>query len=175
MGSLISLFGSSAFGALFGSLFSWLNKREERAELAEKNAHEEKMQGIANTQALALASKAIEGTVVAGEQVVAAKEADAFVASQQSAFQATTSHAVEIARGLMRPLITCYVLGVATYFAYNISALVGGLKTLDPAATFALYGNIIDEIFFLANLCVSWWFGARGSSKRVTQVAANQS
>lgn len=166
MSALLSLFGSSAFGALFGSLFAWLNRREERAEQALKFQHDEKMAELQTQKELSLADKKMEAVRVEGEQVVAAKEVDAFTASQASAFMPTSSHLIEVVRGAMRPLITMYILTVATYFAYNVSGLVGGMQALNTAALFELYATIINEIFFLANLCVSWWFGARGSSRK---------
>lgn len=125
-----------------------------------------------NIQALALADKARAQTQTAGEQAVASKEADAFVASQSAAtISETTSNSIWVnvstfIRGVIRPLITSYLLAIATYFGYNVGLLVQGLKAFDNAALFTLYAQVINEVFFLTNLAVSWWFGARGSSPR---------
>lgn len=173
MSLLLSLFGNGVLGSLFGSLFAWLNKREEIKEKQVQNDHDEKMLGLQNAQALALADKQIQGVKEAGEQAVAGKEADAFTASQVAANQPDAPSAslwlniCSSIKGLMRPLITCYVLAISTYFGYNVGLLVQGLKAFDNTALFALYAQVINEVFFLTNLAVSWWFGARGSSARI--------
>jgi hypothetical protein len=190
MSILLSLFGNGVLGSLFGSLFSWLNKREEIKQQQAQFTHDENMLKAQNEQALALATKQIEGVKEAGEQAVAGKEADAFTASQVAAnapaaqLIVSTSIWLNIAqfirvivsvfKELMRPIITCYVLGLATYFGYNIGLIVQGLKAFDNAALFALYGQVIGEVFFLTNLAVSWWFGARGSSPRFSFSQAKQ-
>ena len=70
MSMILSILGSSAFGTALGSFFQWLNRKEERASLAEKNRHDEAMQTLANSQAIALADKGIEAAKEAGKTAV---------------------------------------------------------------------------------------------------------
>jgi hypothetical protein len=162
--AIISFLGSGAFGSIIGALFAWLNRREERAVQAEKYKHEQAMVGLQNQQNLLLADKAKEQVREAGQQAVAKAEVDAFAKSQET-FRPKTAF-MEVVNGVIRPLITIYLLVAGTYIAFEVNTLVGGLKSFDPATLFTLYGSVIDQVFFLLNLTVSWWFGARGSSPR---------
>jgi hypothetical protein len=174
MGTLISFLGSGAFGSLLGSAFAWLNRREERAAQKDKFAHDEAMAKLENDQQIAMANKAIEQTTETGKQVVAAKEADAFTESQKAANTAAVSSSPtlsairDVLNGIVRPVVTLYTLVLATVLSFQIARLVGGLGSLDHAALVTMYAGVIDQIFFLTNLTVSWWFGARGNSTRIT-------
>lgn len=128
--------------------------------LAEKNRHDEQMLGLQNQQALALADKAREGVVAAGEQAVAKVEADAFVESQKASGVPIS----ELLKSWVRTLIVVYLLVLATILTLKVGRLVGGLESLDPKVLIPLYADIIAQVFFLVNLAVSWYFGSRGTS-----------
>jgi hypothetical protein len=166
MTALLSVLTSGAFGSALGSLFQWLNRKTELAAKKMEYEHEEKMADLKNQQALALADKAKEQVREAGEQTVAKVEADAFVESQKST--STTTPLSDMLKSWMRASITAYLLILGTYLAWNIGRLVGGLESLDTAILIPIYTDIIAQVFFLVNLTVSWFFGARGtaSSKR---------
>jgi hypothetical protein len=153
MGTILSILTSGAFGSLFGSLFQWLNRREE-------NQHAEKMAALANQQQLALADKAREGVVAAGEQAVAAIEAGAFSESQKSSFAPIG----ETIKSWVRAAVVGYLLLLATFLAAKVGRLVGGLESLDPGILIPMYSEIIAQVFFLTNLSISWYFGARGTA-----------
>ena len=119
--------------------------------------HEQAMAQIQNAQQLAMADAALKQTAEIGKQVVLAEEAKAFTESQTAAKDQWK---------WVRPAIAFYLLGVSTYFAVEISVLVGGLKELEKSQLLIMYASIIDQIFFLTNLAVSWFFGSRGSSSR---------
>lgn len=160
MSAILSVLGSGAFGSAIGSLFQWLNRKAEiQAKVAEYK-HDEQMATLKNQQDLALADKAREQVVAAGEQAVAKVEADAFVESQK----ATGVPISEILKSWVRTGIVCYLLILATFLAAKVGRLVGGLDTLDPKVLMPLYADIICQVFFLVNLAVSWYFGARGTS-----------
>lgn len=128
--------------------------------LGEKNRHDEAMMNLQNQQALALADKAREGVVAAGEQAVAKVEADAFVESQK----VTGVPISELLKSWVRTGIVCYLLILATILTLKVGRLVGGLESLDPKVLIPLYADIIAQVFFLVNLAVSWYFGSRGTS-----------
>lgn len=148
--TIIGFLGSGAFGSIVGAFFGFLNRKGDQA-------HAQAMAALSNEQALALADKAREQVSEAGRQVVAATEASAFVESQKAAIEQWR---------WVRPVLTCYLVGVMTYLAIGISSIVGGLDAFDKTAMFALYSEVVGQVFFLVNLAVSWWFGARGSSPR---------
>ena len=61
-------------------------------------------------------------------------------------------------------LPTTPLLLLATFLAMKVGRLVGGLESLDTAVLMPLYADIVAQVFFLVNLAVSWYFGARGTS-----------
>lgn len=160
MGTLLSILGSGAFGSALGSFFQWLNRKAEISAKTAEFKHAEAMLGLQNQQALALADKAREGVVAAGEQAVAKVEADAFVESQK----ATTIPMGELLKSWVRTGVVCYLLLLASFLAAKVGRLVGGLESLDTAVLMPMYADIIAQVFFLTNLAVSWYFGARGTS-----------
>ena len=160
MSAILSILGSGAFGSALGSLFQWLNRKVEIQAKAAEYKHAEAMIEIGNKQAIALADKAMQQTREAGEQTVAKLEADAFVESQK----APTVPIGEILKSWVRTAIVAYLLLLATFLAMKVGRLVGGLESLDTAVLMPLYADIVAQVFFLVNLAVSWYFGARGTS-----------
>ena len=160
MSAILSILGSGAFGSALGSLFQWLNRKAEIQAKAAEYKHAEAMIEIGNKQAIALADKAMQQTREQGEQAVAKVEADAFVESQK----APTVPIGEILKSWVRTAIVGYLLLLATFLAMKVGKLVGGLESLDTAVLMPLYADIVAQVFFLVNLAVSWYFGARGTS-----------
>lgn len=160
MSAILSILGSGAFGSALGSLFQWLNRKAEIQAKAAEYKHAEAMIEIGNKQAIALADKAMQQTREQGEQTVAKLEADAFVESQK----APTVPIGEILKSWVRTAIVGYLLLLATFLAMKVGKLVGGLESLDTAVLMPLYADIVAQVFFLVNLAVSWYFGARGTS-----------
>ena len=160
MSAILSILGSGAFGSAIGSLFQWLNRKAEIQAKAAEYKHNEAMVDLQNKQAIALADKAMQQTREAGEQTVAKLEADAFVESQK----APTVPIGEILKSWVRTAIVGYLLLLATFLAMKVGKLVGGLESLDTAVLMPLYADIVAQVFFLVNLAVSWYFGARGTS-----------
>ena len=160
MSAILSILGSGAFGSAIGSLFQWLNRKAEIQAKSAEYKHAEAMIDLQNKQAIALADKAMQQTREAGEQTVAKLEADAFVESQK----APTVPIGEILKSWVRTAIVAYLLLLATFLAMKVGRLVGGLESLDTAVLMPLYADIVAQVFFLVNLAVSWYFGARGTS-----------
>lgn len=160
MSAILSILGSGAFGSALGSLFQWLNRKTEIAAKSAEYKHAEAMLELQNKQAIALADKAMQQTREAGEQAVAKVEADAFVESQK----APTVPIGEVLKSWVRTAIVAYLLLLATFLAAKVGRLVGGLESLDTAVLMPLYADIVAQVFFLVNLAVSWYFGARGTS-----------
>ena len=160
MSAILSILGSGAFGSALGSLFQWLNRKAEIQAKSAEYKHAEAMINLQNQQAIALADKAMQQTREQGEQAVAKLEADAFVESQK----APTVPIGEILKSWVRTAIVAYLLLLATFLAMKVGRLVGGLESLDTAVLMPLYADIVAQVFFLVNLAVSWYFGARGTS-----------
>jgi hypothetical protein len=73
-------------------------------------------------------------------------------------------------RGIMRPLLTAYLVGISsyiTYLAWEIVQKYGTGMTSNEAT--AIYQSVIEVILYLTVSCVTWWFGDRTMSKYIMQ------
>ncbi len=171
--TVAGIFTSSAFGAVTGMVGSWLTKREERETLKVQQTHEAKMRELdikeaekEHAQALQLVDKAIDQAEAEGRIASDVAAARAFAASQKAGNQSSGVKVVDAAKTLMRPLITVYLLVIASYLVIEINTITGGLTQLPASALLSLYEQVLDEMIFLTTTAVTWWFGARPSSKR---------
>jgi hypothetical protein len=168
MGWIVDLFSTGGMGAIIGLAGSWLTKRENRKE-AELNLQREielgklRLDELAaeSEHELAMADKQMQRAELEGDIVVEKAEVDAFTESLKAQAKSTGILIIDAVRGLMRPLITVFLLGVSTWLACSVNDLVGGLSSLDSKAIYALYDQIIQQIIFLTVTAVTWWFGSR--------------
>jgi hypothetical protein len=159
LSGLLSLFTSPILGGVVGFLGSWLTKREERKTLQINLTHTVTMAELNHRNKIneLKAEGDIADIVVQGE---------AFKSSQTHGNTNSGVKWVDGVRSLMRPLITTYLLAIASYLGYALSSMVGGLDSLNPSEILALYKEIVLSLLALTNLAISWWFGSRGSSKK---------
>jgi len=159
MSSILSFLVSPALAALFGSLFQWLNRKEERAAQKDKFAHEEQMQQIANNQQIAIAEKQLQQVVVQGQIDVEKEDAASFGKSQaiSSPFSETLKSWARLALVALQGIV-CTTLTVMIY------RQVGGLSSMDKAALIALFSDSVATCFYLYIIGFCWFFGARGSA-----------
>lgn len=68
---------------------------------------------------------------------------------------------VDTVRGLLRPLVTLYLVGIATYLAVWAFGKIG----LDPNMAGEITKYCVYTCMDLTALCVSWYFGARQIDK----------
>lgn len=169
MNTILSFLVSPALAALFGSLFQWLNRKEERAAAKDKMAHDEAMQKIQNDQQIALADKQIQGVVVQGQVDVEKEDAASFGKSQaiSSTFSETLKSWARLALVALQGIV-CTTLTVMIY------RQVGGLSSIDKAALIALFSDSVATCFYLYIIGFCWFFGARGfagstAKKRATK------
>lgn len=159
MSMLLSFFGSTAFGTMLGSLFGWLNRREENKDKANQRLHEREMQKLQFDHEVTLAEKKIQEVETAGQVAVDQVEAEAFKVSQVS-----TSPVSDLIKSWVRVVITLWILALCSSISFKISALVGGLESMPVAWLTEEYKFIIGELFCLCGTVVGWFFAARGSS-----------
>jgi len=168
--SILSIMTSGGFGAVTGLIGGYLTKVENRKMKALDHAHEQSMGELSireltleHTQALELKDKEAMLAEVEGDIIVEGKEADAFVESIKGQGKATGIGFVDAIRGLMRPLITVFLLWVVWQIYADVDALVGGLEAMPMIALAALYAEIVSSIIFLTTTAVAWWFASRGA------------
>ena len=75
---------------------------------------------------------------------------------------------IDAIRGVMRPMITAYMMVIMTWIATEIAAAVGGIDSMDSNQVWQLWILIIESIIYLTTTAVTWWFGSRPSSRRTT-------
>lgn len=171
--AIVGILSSSGLGAAVGALGSYLTKREERERDKVNNEHEFRMAELdlreaaqEQSHALALADKKLELTEAEGEIAHDIGELNAFTQSIMGQLKQTGIQFVDAIRGLMRPIITTYLLVISSYLAYRIGTVVGGIESLPADDMFALYKEIISGVLFLTTVAVTWWFGSRPSGHR---------
>lgn len=180
---LVDLLTTTSTGGIIGVLGSWLTKREERKNLQLKYDHDLKMSEIRKEEAkieaeheLAMADKQVERAQVEGELAIGEVEMKAFTEGLKEQSKTYGIRLVDSVRGLMRPLITVYLLVIATFIMIQIHNLVGGFDTVicgpnsvescNPDTAINTYKSVIDQVLFLTATAVTWWFGSRPSSQR---------
>lgn len=170
---LLSLFSSTGAGSIVGMVGSWLTKREERKNLQLVNEHEKAManirvheQKLEASHELAMADKQLESAEVEGNIAIDQGEIAAFNTSLLQQSKSTGIAFVEAIRGLMRPLITLYLLVLVTYLAYKISVLVNGLESISSDELVSLYQQMIHFFLSITSTAICWWFGSRPSTQR---------
>ena len=172
MDSLIGLFSTGGMGAIIGLAGSWMTKREDRKK-AELDLQREieignlrlKELEAESSHELAMADKEMERAEVEGDIAIESAEIGAFTESLKAQAKSTGIVFVDAVRGMMRPVITVFLLGLSTWLAVTVHTLVGGLKTISMTELFDLYEIIIQQIIFLTVTAVTWWFGSRPSKR----------
>ena len=170
MGWITDIVTSGGMGAIIGLAGSWMTKREDRKK-AELDLERELKVGelrlkeleAESNHELAMADKAMERAEVEGNIAIESEEIAAFAESLKSQAKSTGIIFVDAVRGLMRPTITVFLLGLSTWMAIAVHKLVGGLDSLPANELFALYKLIIMQVIFLTVTAVTWWFGSRPS------------
>lgn len=171
---LLSFLTSSTAGGIIGVVGSWLTKREERKNAQLKFDYDVKMAEIRSAEAkaeaeheLAMADKQMERAQVEGNIALGEAELSAFQESLREQSKVYGIKIVDAVRGLMRPLITIYLLIIATLLMTKINELVGGVgNSFSPDELIQTYKGVIDQLLFLTATAVTWWFGSRPSSHR---------
>lgn len=172
----LSFLTSSTAGGIIGVIGSWLTKREERKNSQLKLDYEIKMAEIRREEAkaeaeheLAMADKQMERAQVEGNIAIGEAELNAFQEGLREQSKTYGIKIVDSIRGLMRPVITLYLLIIATLLMVKIHELVGGMENaFSPEELIKTYKAVIDQLLFLTATAVTWWFGSRPSSQRKT-------
>lgn len=88
-------------------------------------------------------------------------------AQSRSAFARVMMTLVDSVRGLIRPVLTLYLVILATVMFYWAQGLVpeSGPGALEAAKAAEIVKTIIDTLLYLATTCVVWWFGVRPTAK----------
>lgn len=127
-------------GGLFGGVFGWLNRREDRMSRAKDQDFE--------LRRLEAQSKADTQT----------SEARAFEQSQVS-----VSAVGDAIKSAVRPLITGLLLFMMLRLILEMEEITGGIASFPVDILATMYNDIIMNVITLTAICVSWWFASRPS------------
>lgn len=157
---LLTLLGSSGFGAITGGVFGWLSKREERENIKIRYQHQIELIKAQSNAAIETAKLNNQTRQVVAQLEVEKEETRAFTASQ-----ATTSSFAEVLKSFIRPAI----LGVLMYQSYvifqSLEKISGGLSTLPVEDIVDLYRIMILSVTGLTSVAVGWYFAQRTSKQ----------
>ena len=194
LATLGSLLTGGAAGGLIGLLGTWLRGREEREAKRIDHAHQLEMRRIdleemsreadlhlRQTQAeidgqkaKAAGELAIAQEVAAGQAQVASYAADRATYSAGWAGKlkgawggviAFLLALVDVARGLIRPILTVYLVMVLTAISLHLYRL-SVIQTVQSEQAWALLAQVVGDIAFLTSTAVTWWFGSRPNQAR---------
>ncbi|MCG7868174.1 MAG: hypothetical protein JAY74_17645 [Candidatus Thiodiazotropha taylori] len=183
---IVNIVGSAASGGLLGlagtgiqALLKYFEVREERKtqialreldireiEVERKLAMQQAEIDIEKIREQSAGDLAIMEERVAGEVMTASYEADRASYSLESVQRLTGIWknlagfflaVVDVVRGLMRPFITLYTLGLLTAIAWLLYKAAGGVI---PEMS-ALWLEIVQAVILLSTTSVTWWFGSR--------------
>ena len=184
-------------GNAVGGIFKWLNGKQELKKVELQNAHDVAMVQ-AETQAMIMESKAniaITKAKVEGEIEVA--DANVYLQSQKEGNKTSFDNKwieilfsvtgkwrfvtipagvivaaafgfVDFLRGIIRPTLTTYLVGLTTYITYlawQIMQTHGISLSADQAVE--IYTNVTSIVIYLTVSCVTWWYGDRRISKTI--------
>jgi hypothetical protein len=170
--SLLSNSGlSGVLGGLTGLVGGAISKHQELKRMRLEFAHEENLANLTlqemeheQNHELKMASKQTERASLEGQIAIGSVEAEAFASSVDKAFSPVGDHWVDAVKGLMRPVITLFLLIVTAWLTAEIWGAVGGLGALTEKELTSLFQYVVKQIVFLAVLSTSWWFAARPSN-----------
>jgi uncharacterized membrane protein (DUF106 family) len=160
MDFLLTLVSSTGFGSLLGMVGGIFQKYQELKLVALQNDFKLNMLKAQTDAQVMLADKHIEAVESQGEVDVERIEAEAFKASQRA--QAS-------AYGWVRPILTLYLVGLATYITYLVWGLSDGLNSLPPEMVLQLVQIVTLQVLVLTSVAVGWWFANR-TSKGFTEL-----
>ncbi|MEW8194303.1 MAG: hypothetical protein AB2793_11390 [Candidatus Thiodiazotropha sp.] len=189
---IVGIVGSAASGGLLGlagtgiqALLKYFEVREERKTqiaLRELVFRETAMAGMFAMQQAeidldkireqAAGDLAIMEEQVAGEVMTASYEADKATYSMESIKRLTgfwknlagfSLAVVDVVRGMMRPFITLYTLGLLTAIGWLMYLAAEGVIPEMPV----LWLEIVQAVILLATTSVTWWFGSRQLRRQI--------
>lgn len=141
--SLATVLASSGAGSIIGGIFGLLGRKEERKAREADNKFK------------------LESMRLGGDIAIETADAEAFKESQK-----TLSKFGDAVKSAVRPIITAILLWQVYIILTSLEQITGGLESLPADLTIDLYRDIVLNVISLSSLSVSWWFAARGTSKK---------
>lgn len=172
---LLSLLSTSGFGAILGWVGGMANrffdlklKDKEMALLQLQQAHDLAKLDKEREYMLAESAQKLQVVQEEGTQRLAQAGYEAMTKSYDNDKVTYGGGWVDHIRGIIRPFATALygtasLVMVATivYFAFYVYKL-----SLDVTQMYDLLNKSVQWVFFMAEMCVGWWFGSRPTPPR---------
>ena len=183
--SVLSFFGSAAFGGLTGLFGVIAGKVGDYFTLKQKNAFDLAMRDKDMEIAKIEADKEVtiaQDTNNANREIAESKVQEASYESDKAEYLThdVIEHAppwaqgiisvalgfVDFVRGMTRPSITLYLCVLTTLMYLQMKAIVtlSGQQAFTPADAVKVIVLIVDAAIYLTSTAVTWWFGSRPKS-----------
>ena len=166
---LTGALSSSGLGAIVGMVGGfaekWVDIKAKRMQYnydLRMREHDIQESSLERTHEINMANKQMERAEVEGDIKISSIEADAFVASQQSAGKCELLTYI-------RAAITLFMLVVSTALSLLVWDRVGGIDAMTMDQLTYLLNQIVNTILFLTVTCVAWWFAARASNMKFSK------
>lgn len=171
---IMGVLSSSGFGALLGAINGYIQRYEERKNIALRFEHEQKMADLQISRDRILHEQGMESTELETNLMIskwnAKAEAEAFASSQD-----TKGERGELVKALVRPVVLIYLLTMTTIIALGLNAAVSGLEAYEEGEMIQLYKACVYMVLSLTSMGVSWYFAQRPSKhfdKMLTSITA---
>jgi len=162
--ALTAILGGGATGLLGSAVTGWLDYKHQAA----KYKHDQRMEELSqqaieleNEGALAIADR----KATAAEQVARSQAQTASYGADRATYAIGTHAdngwliAVDVLRGIIRPLLTLYCAAILTMLLIYIEHTIG------PGTQAELIGGILQQlvngILYICSTVLLWWFGSR--------------
>lgn len=175
--ALGSILSGGATGLLGTIATAWVSLKKAK----EQNRHAESMADLNHKQILAEADanlkmaqtegeiqQSLASTKAAAEGLTASYEHDQrrYATGKLSGFWQGAMALVDVARGLMRPGLTVYLVVLTSLMYWQMVTLLEGIDgSFGAGDMMTIVRHIAVAVVYLTITCVSWWFGGRQLEK----------
>ncbi len=80
---------------------------------------------------------------------------------------------VDFLKGLMRPTLTAYLVGLSTWItwmAWEVMKVANEGAVFDIVTATEIFSDVTSIVVYLTVSCVTWWFGDRRMAKTIMQM-----
>lgn len=176
LAGILSLMGSSGFGALVGWVGGLLNRfvdyKTKRLDLEAKKLdqqHELNLRDKDMEAARLEADRAVKVATIEGATTVEQAAYEALAGSYKADRATYGIRGVDAIRGIVRPALTAVLAGAALYINYvALELLTEAWPSLSTAEKTKFSFMAVEWVLFQASVCIGWWFANRpGSAPKV--------